>query len=200
MSSGNRLVDHARNLISELTTNPISNNAETRPLVFVVHSLGGIIIKKALLLSQDNREDYLQGIFRCTKGIIFMGTPHRGSWMAAWAKIPISALGVVKSLNGRLLKALGPDEELLESIQDDFGRLLRRMTISETPIEITCFFEELPLSVVGKVVSRESATIPEYNAISVHANHREMVRFGSNNDRGFVEVLHLLRKWQDEVA
>lgn len=200
VSSGNRLVDHARNLVSELTTNRIANGAETRPLIFVVHSLGGIIAKKAILLSQDNREEHLQGIFKCTKGIIFMGTPHRGAWMAAWAKIPVSALGVVKSMNGRLLKALGPDEELLESIQDDFGRLLRLMTISETPIEITCFFEELPLPVVGKVVSRESATIADYNALSVHANHREMVRFCSKADRGFIEVLNLLKKWQDEVG
>jgi len=199
VSSGNRLIDHARNLVSELTTNRRANNAENRPLIFIVHSLGGLVTKKGLLLSHDNREDHLQGIFKCTKSIIFMGTPHRGSWMADWAKIPVSALGVVKSVNGRLLKTLASDGELLESIQEDFSRLLRRMAMSETPIEITCFFEELPLPVVGKVVERESATLPDYNAISIHANHREMARFRSNEDRGFKEVSSLLLKWQREV-
>lgn len=120
--------------------------------------------------------------------------------MASWAKIPISALGVIKSVNGRLLKALGPDQELLESIQDDFLRLLRQMTVSESPIEITCFFEELPMPVIGKIVSRESANMgSEYNAISIHANHREMVRFRTSEDRGFIQVLGLLKKWQEEV-
>ena len=185
VSSGNLLIDYARNLVSELTTNRRASNAENRPLIFVVHSLGGLVTKKGLLLSHDNREDHLQGIFKCTKSIIFMGTPHRGSWMADWAKILDTALGVVKSVNGRLLKTLASDGELLESIQEDFARLLRRMAMSETPIEITCFFEELPLPVVGKVVERESATLSDYNAISIHANHLEMARFRSNEDRGF---------------
>ncbi|KAK0633921.1 Alpha/Beta hydrolase protein [Immersiella caudata] len=198
VSSGNRLSDHARNLVTELTTNRRAN--QNRPLIFVAHSLGGLVTKKGLLLSRDNREEYLQGIFKCTKGIIFMGTPHRGSWMADWAKFPVSAFGVVKSVNGRLLKSLQTDGEYLESMQEDFARLLRKTdTKSETPIEVTCFFEELPMQVIGTIVSRESATLPDYNAISIHANHREMVRFSSTTDRGFVEVLGLLRKWQYEV-
>ena len=68
VSSGNRLSDHARNLITELTTNR-SRDAQNRPIIFVVHSLGGLIIKKGLLLSQDNRDDHLKSIFKCTKGI-----------------------------------------------------------------------------------------------------------------------------------
>lgn len=55
------------------------------------------------------------------------------------------------------------------------------------------------MPVIGKIVSRESATMgSEYNAISVHANHREMVRFKTKEDRGFLQVLGLLRKWHDE--
>lgn len=76
VSSGNRLVDHARNLIAELSTNRAAASAETRPLIFVAPSLGGLVCKKAILLSQENREPHLRGIFKCTKGIIFMGTPH----------------------------------------------------------------------------------------------------------------------------
>jgi len=200
VASGNRLVDHARNLITELSTNRHASNAENRPLVFIVHSLGGLAVKKALLLSHDHREERLRKIFECTKGIIFLGTPHRGSWIASRAAIPVSALGAVKSVNKRLLSTLRSDGELLESIQDDFATLLRRMVLSDTPIEITCFFEELPLPVVGKVVDRESATLADYNAISIHANHREMVRFRSCQDRGFIEVLSLLRRWQLEVG
>ncbi|KAL6410985.1 hypothetical protein AUP68_07418 [Ilyonectria robusta] len=38
--------------------------------------------------------------------------------------------------------------------------------------EITCFFEELPLPVIRKVVSKDSATLEGYNAISIHASRQ----------------------------
>ncbi|KAK0617700.1 Alpha/Beta hydrolase protein [Immersiella caudata] len=200
VASQNRLTDHAQNLINELATNRRLHGASTRPIVFVAHSLGGIVCKKAVLLSHGHPDPALEDIFKCTKGIIFMGTPHRGAWMVKWAKVPVKVLGMVKSTNVGLLKALGSGEELLESIQQDFGHLLQRMSISKTPIEITCFYEELTMSPTGQtVVSRDSATIPNYNAISIHANHREMVWFDTREDRGFIEVSNLLKKWQHDV-
>lgn len=104
--------------------------------------------------------------------------------MADWAKFPASALGVVKSVNWKLLEVLGSDNELLESIQDDFSRMLLQLGRAESRLEITCFFEELPLPVVGKFVSKDSAAMPGYNCMSIHANHRDMVQFSSINDRG----------------
>jgi len=199
MASQNRLADHARNMVNDLATNRTSQGAANRPLVFVAHSLGGIICKKAILFSQQKHgEPEIESIFKCTKGIIFMGTPHRGAWMATWAKIPVSAFGIVKSTNPYLLGTLS-GEEVLGSIQTDFGELLHKMSTSETPIEVTCFYEELALPLVGKVVSTDSATIPNYNAISIYADHREMARFSSVEDRGFISIVGLLNKWQREV-
>jgi len=201
MASQNQLTDHAQNLVNDLAMNRTSHGASNRPLVFVAHSLGGIVCKKAILFSrQKHDEPELESIFKSTKGIIFMGTPHCGAWMATWAKIPMAAFGIVKSTNPHLLKALSCGEELLRSIQEDFGNLLHKMSSSETPIEVTCFYEELELPLAGKVVSRDSATIPNYKAISIHADHREMVRFSSAEDRGFVNILGLLDKWQSEVG
>jgi len=199
MVSGNRVTDHASNLLADLTTNRASCQAQTRPLVFIVHSLGGIVCKKAILLSRDHHQTYYQGIFNCCKGIVFLGTPHTGSWMANWAQIPASALGVMKSINKPLLDILGPDSELLESIQVDFTRLLLQMASTQSRLEIACFFEELPLPVVGKAVAKDSATIPGYNSISIHADHREMVRFNSPHDRGFTQILGFVKRWQEEV-
>src|SRR5438552_15737666 len=86
--------------------------------IFIAHSLGGLVCKKAILLSRDNREAHFRSIFEWTRGIIFMGTPHRGAWMADWAKIPASALGLVKSANKMLLQILQTDNELLMDIRD----------------------------------------------------------------------------------
>ncbi|ORY14566.1 hypothetical protein BCR34DRAFT_228447 [Clohesyomyces aquaticus] len=105
VASTERLIDHATNLINDLATDRASSDAVLRPIVFVVHSLGCIVCKKALLLSRNNPAPHLKNIFHCTKDMIFMGTPHAGSWMAHWASIPASGLGIVKSTNKSLLKS-----------------------------------------------------------------------------------------------
>ncbi|KAL5327020.1 hypothetical protein ACEPPN_004710 [Leptodophora sp. 'Broadleaf-Isolate-01'] len=198
--SENRLTDHATNLLIDLTNDRASCDATSRPLIFVAHSLGGLVCKEAILLSRNNPESHLCSIFEHTTGIIFMGTPHRGSWMADWMKIPASSLGVLKSTNKSLLQALRTDNQLLESIQVRFWSMIRGERESGRRLEITCFFEELPLPVFGKVVSKQSATIEGYTSVSVHANHRDMVKFGTEDDNGFKRLVGDLMRWAPSVS
>ncbi|KAF5228483.1 hypothetical protein FAUST_11030 [Fusarium austroamericanum] len=79
VASTNGLIDHAKNLLNDLSTDRACSNASSRPLVFIAHSLGGLVYKEAILLSRNNPKPHLRGIFDCTKGIIFLGTPHKGS-------------------------------------------------------------------------------------------------------------------------
>ncbi|KAF7164512.1 hypothetical protein CNMCM6106_001030 [Aspergillus hiratsukae] len=198
VAGSNRLIDHATNLLNDLTTDRDLHNAASRPIIFVTHSLGGLVCKKAILRSRNNPDAHLRNIFNCTKGIIFMGTPHKGSWMADWAKISAGALGLVKSTNKSLLDVLRTDNQLLEAIQFDFWSMIRELRESGRRLEVICFFEELPLPVVGKVVSKDSATLEGYNLISIHANHRDMVRFSSVNDNGFKRLLGELVRWESD--
>ncbi|CAI4211528.1 unnamed protein product [Parascedosporium putredinis] len=187
--SSNRLIDHATNLLNDLTTERSSAGAASRPLIFVAHSLGGLVCKEAILLSRNHPEAHLRGIFDSVRGVIFMGTPHKGSWMADWAKIPISALGLVKSTNGFLLDVLKSDNQYLESLQVRFWSMTRELREAGRAFEVTCFFEELPMSVVGEVVSKESATLEGYSSFSIHANHSDMVRFASAEENGFKRLV-----------
>lgn len=198
-ASANRLIDHATNLLNDLTTDRALSGASSRPLIFVVHSLGGLVCKAAILRSRNNPDHHLRGIFEHTKGIVFMGTPHRGSWMADWAKMPASALGLIKSTSLTLLDLLQRDSQLLESIQVDFWSMIRDLRESGRSLEIMCFYEELPLRVVGKVVSKESATLEGYNSATIHANHRDMVKFGSVEDNGFKRLLGELTRWESQI-
>lgn len=199
VASTNGLIDHAANLLNDLSTDRACSNASSRPLVFVAHSLGGLVCKEAILLSRNSPEPHLRGIFDCTKGIVFLGTPHRGSWMADWARIPAAALGIVKSTNKSLLKILETDDAYLQSVQDRFWSMVREQQKAGRDLEVTCFFEELPLSGVGKVVSKDSATLESYNAISIHANHSNMVKFSSVDDNGFKRLLGELIRWESQI-
>ncbi|KAL8295180.1 hypothetical protein RB597_008529 [Gaeumannomyces tritici] len=197
-----RLVDHAANLLGDLTSDRARCGASSRPLVFVAHSLGGLVCKEAILLSRNNPEPHLRSIFEHTKGVLFMGTPHRGSWLAYWANLSASALGLVKSANRSLLATLQPDDQLLETIQRDFWAMVREQREAGRALEVTCFFEGLPSSVLGRtvtVVSKESATLEGYSSFSVHAGHRDMGKYSSAEDNGFKRLLGELTRWRDQA-
>lgn len=119
--------------------------------------------------------------------------------MADWAKIPAWTLGVVKSTNKSLLKVLETDDKYLQSVQDRFWSMIREQQNAGRNLEVTCFFEELPLSISGVVVPRVSATLKSYNAISIHANHSDMVKFASADDNGFKRLLGELVRWESQI-
>lgn len=198
-ASSNKLIDHASNLLNDLTTDRAGCHATLRPIIFIAHSLGGLVCKEMILLSRNHPEPHLKTVFQATKAFIFMGTPHTGSWMAHWASVPAKALGILKSTNRSLLKVLETDDQLLESLQQRFLAMLRDLREADRRLEITCFYEELPLPVAGIVVSKESATFGGYNLISIHANHRNMVRFADAQETGFKRVLGELLRWETET-
>ncbi|KAK2922580.1 Tetratricopeptide repeat [Fusarium oxysporum f. sp. vasinfectum] len=200
VASSNRLIDHATNLLTDLTNDRRQRNASSRPLIFVVHSLGGLVCKEAILLSRNNPNRSRQDFFTHIKGIVFMGTPHKGSWMADWSRIPAKSLGLVKSTNPSLLEVLETNNQYLESIHVRFLSMMREQREAGRQLEVACFFEELPLSTVGKVVSKESATFEGYDPITIHANHADMVKFRSTEENGFKRVVGELIAWKSEIG
>ena len=156
--------------------------------MFVAHSLGGLVTQDCLWTSRNNAEKHLRQVGSCTLGILFLGTPHHGADLAAWAKFGTTIAQVIKHPNSDIVSVLQPGSETLARVQDDFHALLRLRVNEGSEIAITCFFEELPLPVVGKVkltmdpyfqscvdciqvVEMDSAIIPGYASYGIHANH-----------------------------
>lgn len=199
VASSNRLIDHATNLLADLTSDRAIHKATHRPLIFIAHSVGGIVCKEAVLQSRNNPEVHLRSVFNSLEGIIFMGTPHKGSWMAEWATIPASALGLVRSSNKSLLDIWDTNDQFLESIQLMFVAMLRELWESGRNLQVTCFVEELPLAGIGLVVPKESATLEGYNSVTIHANHKDMVKFRYTEDQGFKRLLGELIRWESQI-
>lgn len=76
--------------------------------------------------------------------------------MVKWAKIPASVIGLVKSTNKSLLEILEINNQYLEFIQVGFLQMVREQREGGRRLEITCFFEELPLPIAGIIVSPRS--------------------------------------------
>ncbi|KAK1912797.1 hypothetical protein P3342_004733 [Pyrenophora teres f. teres] len=87
----------------------IDNN---QPIAFVVHSLGGVIVKDAIHRSGKIRERM--------KLIIFLGTPHRRSAYASWRQIASNLTRVaLQDSNKKLLEALEVNNEVLDNIDEE---------------------------------------------------------------------------------
>jgi hypothetical protein len=124
-----------------------------RPIIFVCHSLGGIVVKRvrrigsfrsqrltvlqALAYSASRTSKSIQhvhSIYVSTFGILFLGTPHDGSSKAQLASISRRMIGAlvpskVVDTQGQLLDALQEGSEVLQNITDMFVPLMKNFHI-----------------------------------------------------------------------
>ena len=93
----------------------------TRPILFICHSLGGIVFKKAMIIAHERSERY-RTISRDTYGVLFMGTPNRGSDMAFWATVfgKMADILTLGSTRTQLLQDLQPKSAWLGAICSQF--------------------------------------------------------------------------------
>ncbi|KAF4470497.1 P-loop containing nucleoside triphosphate hydrolase [Fusarium albosuccineum] len=163
-----------------------------RPLIFVTHSLGGILVKVALVKSRSSRQTKLLSIFQSTKGIVFLGTPHSGSNSAAWGLLATNlAKFALQGSNQRVLRGLAPNSELLETLSEQFRQLLDEGTFS-----VHSFYETQTMSTMygieDKVVPYHSATLGDVKRetiMGINADHRGICKFGSVSDPGYKAVI-----------
>lgn len=129
-ASQNSIHQHAGNLLGDLSDLRTGANDHSVPLIFVVHSLGGIVVKDALNQSAANEGTRWKCIVPATFGIIFLGTPHRGSKSASLGKIALQITQVAtRRPNLRLLKGLERNSETLDRIGDSFIQTMERHKI-----------------------------------------------------------------------
>ncbi|WP_287310243.1 hypothetical protein [Moorena sp. SIO1G6] len=69
------LFDQASNLLDWLDSCDLGE----RPLIFITHSMGGLLVKKMLNSALTFQK---QAILEQTKGVVFLATPHTGSHLA----------------------------------------------------------------------------------------------------------------------
>jgi hypothetical protein len=78
--TGMPLVDRAANILDLCTTYDIGS----RPLIFIAHSLGGLLVKQLLRCAKEYNNAAWAPFAINTRGIVFLATPHSGSDKADW--------------------------------------------------------------------------------------------------------------------
>ncbi|KAF2968642.1 hypothetical protein GQX73_g4898 [Xylaria multiplex] len=178
--------DAARSLLELLRDKREDTIYSDVPIVIVAHSLGGIVIKQALVLAED---DY-PNMANCTKGIVFFGTPHRGADAAQWA-LMAEKIGhaVLRTSRSAFVKILEKNSEGLYKISEDFRPMAANYAI-------VSFYEEYAFNILGKViVDKDSAImgLPHEQKMMLSGTHTSMVRF-SSSDKQFDAVWKRIKR------
>ncbi|KAF2739536.1 TPR-like protein [Polyplosphaeria fusca] len=170
------------------------------PIILCVHSLGGVLAKRALWESRTATNPEMQKLIKLTKTVVFFGTPHKGSSKAGWGEIGTQIVSMVRLDSAQhLVSSLKLDSEILDIIHSDFLRLLR-----EGKFYVHTFQEGRPINnVVGKVVEDYSSKIDGFDELQVHevidGNHRTMCQFRTPQDAGYRKVVNALRAYMNKL-
>ncbi|KAF3187996.1 hypothetical protein TWF788_001459 [Orbilia oligospora] len=191
-STSSSALDFARSLLYKVSR--IRDGYEQHKIIWVCHSLGGIVVKTALVEAQIIPQ--YQPILIQTIGVIFLGTPHTGSAIATVADIGARIAGVVlpdaiMPKNRTLIKSLRKDSSRLFETAGRFANICGEMRIFN-------MYESLPMVGGAKVVERESAVMNlgriETQVMLDGTNHRTMCRYKERTDQNYLALLDAIKR------
>jgi hypothetical protein len=123
-----------------------------RPLIFVAHSMGGLVVEQALLISRGSAQQHVKDVLESTIAIAFMGTPHMGSSKASLAAPLTRLTALLRRTNKKLVDVLAPNSEVLATIQQEFHTMLEDRSGNDGKrMSIYCFYEEKAVIGIGEV-------------------------------------------------
>ncbi|KAK3934282.1 hypothetical protein QBC46DRAFT_368322 [Diplogelasinospora grovesii] len=155
----------SQSLLGALKNEPSIRRDRTR-IILVGHSMGGNVAKKAYILARQDPscKDFAGRVH----SMIFLGTPHHGSNLAATLDNVLSAAWGKKLY----VKDLAPNSQILTHINDAFRHVA-------PDIHLWSFYETLPVrgSIMNRiVVEKDSATLgyPNERIAAMVADHRQV--------------------------
>ncbi|RYP08882.1 hypothetical protein DL765_008663 [Monosporascus sp. GIB2] len=168
----------------------------SRPILFVAHSLGGIIVKEMLRRANgcQSCQHHLHHVFNSTIGIVFFGTPHGGAdprgFLRHIAETLIRAAGF--SVNDQIVNTLLPSAERLKELRDEFGPIAH-----EQNWMVHSFQEELGIKYLnGRKVVEDTSSYLNFPFIEttqhIGRNHMDMCRFTGFDDIEYKKVAAVL--------
>ncbi|OCK74802.1 hypothetical protein K432DRAFT_397795, partial [Lepidopterella palustris CBS 459.81] len=170
----------------------------SRPLLFISHSLGGIVIKEALLRSHSCQkfQKHLHSIYEFTAGMIFFGTPHASADPRGLIQHVFGQLTRVEGFvaNEQIVNAFLPSKEQLKESHNVFGRLAR-----EKSWTIHSFQEQYGDKVRNsKKVVEDTASCLNDPTIEVTqhiaSNHMDMCRYIGLDDVEYQKVVAAIHR------
>ncbi|KAH7117683.1 ankyrin repeat-containing domain protein [Dendryphion nanum] len=198
--------------VADTLLNLIQNKYDefrSRALIFIGSCFGGIVVATALSkashLSGDKR-----AIFDQTGGVVFLGTPLRGTKaanIAGWQNLIFGTLrvGTDQDRSNTLLKDIQENSRWLELQLDKFAMLTVRNQ-EQFGMQIRCFYETKKTQILNAIarglpikpppillVEKSSACLDCHESCPIEVRHALMNKFRGPQDPNFALVAGRVR-------
>jgi len=175
------LLDRANNVLERLETEGVAE----APIVFVCHSLGGLVVKQMLRNGNDFGIESWRRVREQTKRVFFLATPHAGSEVATY----VGALGRIF----RTTKAIDDLAANAGPLRDI--NFWYRNNAKSLGIETTIYYETHPTYGVT-VVNEASADLglPGVVPIPIDADHLSICKLRSRSDLVYKSVERAIKQ------
>ena len=169
------------------------------PIIFVAHSMGGLVVKKALILGQYDQ--HYKSTVQATRAVLFLSTPHRGTNLALLLN-RILMVSIFGHSAKQYISELENNSPALQDINEQFRSFAPRLTIFS-------FFETFETSVGPTkmmVLQKESSILgyPDEISMPLNADHHDVCKYKSRQDPSYLSVrnalCYLLEQFRSEDA
>ncbi|KAG9232848.1 hypothetical protein BJ875DRAFT_65725 [Amylocarpus encephaloides] len=202
--STDMIQSHAQTLLTNLANERKTEEVLDHPIIWVAHSLGGILVKKALNLSsnlKDKNFDDLRAIAVSTYGIMFLGTPHTGADPAKWG---LMLQRMVKTLMPKkvvatesiLIDVLQKNNETLQVINSDFLEIYQNFQVCMAHETLETDFKGTRMLIVDNISA--SPSLPGVKYFGIEATHSGMCKFDTKNSPGWANIAGNIKTWVEE--
>ncbi|POS75159.1 hypothetical protein DHEL01_v206445 [Diaporthe helianthi] len=175
--------DFAHSLLGAVNDAPAIRQDGKSQIIFVAHSMGGLVVKTAYILG--HREPEFRPVIDRVCSIVFLDTPHQGASIARALSRLVALVGARPFVDDLL-----PESPTLRSINEDFPRV-------SGDLRLMSFYETRPMSLGGYktlIFDKESAAMNLANErrTLLDADHRHVAMFSSPNEPAYVTVRNAL--------
>lgn len=115
------LLSRGNEILKKLVTAGVGN----KPIIWVTHSMGGLLVKQMLLMAAENQDQNFRKVLTNSVGIVFCSVPHRGSSLAN-----VDSSWKLLLLPTQEVKELKKDTPYLLEMHEKFKQLAKLNNIS----------------------------------------------------------------------
>jgi pimeloyl-ACP methyl ester carboxylesterase len=168
---------------------------KNRPIIFIAHSFGGLLLKRSLVLATSRSKD----VARMTKGVLFLGVPHFGAKAAFIASL-LACTAYWRGSSTTMLEYMAEGNSIVEKLDKDFDEAYAKADSKreyETPY-ISNFLEMRPerfgkLS-LSPTVNTKSGSLRYGEEVRLDTDHRGLNKFRATDDPNFELFLRQFRR------
>ncbi|KAH9904668.1 NACHT and WD domain protein [Xylariomycetidae sp. FL2044] len=196
---GTSVLDFAKGLLFDLKYGQDDRGMDLDmgqvPLIFVVHSMGGLVVKEAYIQGQYDPE--YQSIIQAISAIIFLATPHRGTNLAQTLHRVLQSTLVTSSK--QYISDIVRNSSALQKLNEQFRHVAPKLNI-------VSFYETQPTSIKVAnarvmVLEKDTSVLGYPGEISkpLDADHQGVCKYESPQDPNYVAVRNVLKSFMSKI-